>query len=298
MASSSISHVQAANYIPELWALGATDAVEFRAVIAKRVNREFEGTVSSMGDTVNIPSMSNFTAVDKSANTDVDFENMVHPTQALSINKHKYVAVKLERFMEKQAMPEYRAKVTQRLGYPLARAMETDLSGIFDAFTTNGTVGSAGNELTDDDYLTAWTKLMEAGAIEEAMLDSDTSIILSPAAGAAALKIDKFVNQDYGARTDAITKAALGTIYGSSTFLSNLLESDAAGQHDCAWFHKDVLTLAVQQKVRVESDYRVASIATEMVADTIYGFKELTRPGESNANVTLTDNFGVYLATV
>jgi hypothetical protein len=298
MASSSISNVQAANYIPELWALGATDAVEFRAVIAKRVNREFEGEIASMGDTVNIPSMSNFTANDKSANTDVDFENMVHPTQALSINKHKYVAVKLERFMERQAMPEYRGKVTQRLGYPLARAMETDLSALFDGFTTNGTIGTAGVELTDDDYLSAWTKLMEAGAIEEAMIDNDTSIFLSPAAAAGALKIEKFVSRDFGAREDAVSKAALGAIYGSHSFVSNLLESDATGQHDCAWIHKDVLTLAVQQKVRVESDYRPASIATEMVADVIYGLKELTRPGESNANVTLTDNFGVFLATV
>ena len=75
-----------------------------------------------------------------------------------------------------------------------------------------------------------------------------------------------------------------------------MLEADAAGQHDNAWIHKNVLTLAMQQKVRVETDYRPLAIATEIVADAIYGFKELTRPGESNANITLTDNFGVYLA--
>ena len=298
MASSTITNTQAANYIPQLWALGASDAVEFRQVIAKRVNREFEGVVADMGSTVNIPSMSNFTANTKTVNADVDFENMVHPTQALTIDQHKYVAVKLERFAEKQAMPEYRSKVTQRLGYPLARALETALSANFDAFGTNGTIGTAGNELTDDDYLSAWTKLMEAGAIEEAMSNSDTSIFLSPGAAAAALKIDKFVNRDYGAREDAVSKAALGEIYGSTVFVSNLLESDASGQHDCAWINKNALTLAVQSKVRVETQYRPASIATEMVADIIYGWRELHRPGESNANVTLTDNWGVYLATV
>lgn len=289
---------ESANYIPELWVLGATDAVEFRQVIAKRVNREFEGAIADMGDTVNIPSMSNFTAQDKTTNIDVNFEALTFPVQQLAINKHKYVAVKLERFAERQAMPGYRAKITQRLGYPLARAMETDLSALFDGFSTNGTIGSAGNELTDDDYLSAWTKLMEAGAIDEAMSDDDTSIFLSPAAAAAALKIEKYTSRDYGAREDAVSKAALGMIYGSGVFVSNLLESDAAGQHDCAWIHKDVLCLAVQQKVRVETDYRPAAIATEMVADVIYGLKELTRPGEGAANVTLADHFGVYLATV
>jgi hypothetical protein len=218
--------------------------------------------------------------------------------QQLLINKHKVVSVKIEKFAIRQAMPGYRDRVTKRLGYPIARVMETDLSGIFDGFSTNTAIGSNGVELTDSDYLTAWTNLVTAGAIEEAMTDEDTSIFLSPAAFAAALKIDKFTNRDYGAGGDAISKAALGDIYGTKVFLSNLLESDVAGAHDCAWIHKNILTLAVQQQVQVETQYRPGAVATEIVADCIYGFKELTRPGESNANVTLTDNFGQLLSTV
>jgi hypothetical protein len=295
MASTNIGSTQAANYIPELWEMGATDAVEFKQVIAKRVNREFEGTIKDMGDTVNIPSMSNFTAVDKTTNVDLDAEAFTHPVQQLVINKHKAVAVKIERFAERQAMPGYREKITRRLGYPIARVMETDLSALFDGFTTNGTIGTLGQEHGISNYRAAWTKLVEAGAIEEAMTDEDTSIFLSPSEYAAALSQEVLISKDYGDNGDAISKAALGAIFGSRTFLSNLLESDAAGQHDNAWIHKNVLTLAVQQTVRVETDYRPLAIATEIVADAIYGLKELTRPGESNANVTLTDNFGVYM---
>lgn len=276
--------------------MGATDAVEFKQVIAKRVNREFEGTIQDMGDTVNIPSMSNFTAVDKTTNTDLSAEAFTHPVQQLSIASHKAVAVKLERFAERQAMPGYREKLTARLGYPIARVIETDLSALFDGFTTNGTIGTAGSEIGIANYRSAWQKLVEAGAIEEAMTDEDTSIFLSPGEYAAALAEEVLTSKDYGDNGDAISKAALGAIFGTRVFLSNLLESDASGQHDNAWIHKNILTLAVQQKVRVEMQYRPFAIATEMVADSIYGLKELTRPGESNANVTLTDNFGVYLA--
>lgn len=284
-----------ANYTPELWEMGATDAVEFKQVIAKRVNREFEGAIQDMGDTVNIPSMSNFTAVDKTTNVDLDAEAFTHPVQQLLINKHKAVAVKIERFGERQAMPGYREKVTRRLGYPIARVMETDLSALFDGFSTNTAVGVAGQEIGIANYRTAWTNLVVAGAIEEAMTDEDTSIFLSAGEYAAALGQDVLISKDYGDNGDAISKAALGAIFGSRVFLSNLLESDAAGQHDNAWIHKNVLTLAVQQKVRVETDYRPLAIATEIVADAIYGVKELTRPGESNANVTLTDNFGQFM---
>ena len=80
--------------------------------------------------------------------------------------------------------------------------------------------------------------------------------------------------------------------------MSNLLESDAAGQADCAFMHRDALTIAVQTKPTVYSDFIIEAISTAVVADNIYGARELTRPGESAANVTLTDNFGVYLATV
>jgi hypothetical protein len=278
-----------------LWALGATDAVQYKQVIAKRVNREFEGVIADMGDTVNIPSMSNFTAVDKTTNTDLEAEAFTHPVQQLVINKHKAVAVKIERFGERQAMPGYREKISSRLGYPIARVMETDLSALFDGFTGNTAVGTAGQEIGIANYRTAWKNLVEAGAIEEAMTDEDTSIFLSPGEYAAALSQEVLISKDYGDNGDAISKAALGAIFGSRVFLSNLLESDGAGQHDNAWIHKNALTLAVQQKVRVETDYRPMAIATEVVADCIYGFKELTRPGESNANVTLGDLFGQYM---
>lgn len=285
-----------ANYIPELWAMGATDAVQFKQVIAKRVNREFEGEIKDMGDTVNIPSMSNFTAVDKTTNVDLDAEAFTHPVQQLVINKHKAVAVKVERFGERQAMPGYREKVTKRLGYPIARVMETDLSALFDGFTGNTAIGTNGVELTIGNYRTAWTNLVTAGAIEEAMTDEDTSIFLSPGEYAAALSQEVLISKDYGDNGDAISKAALGAIFGTRVFLSNLLESDSAGAHDNAWIHKNILTLAVQSSVRVESDYRPMAIATEIVADAQYGLKELTRPGESNANVTLGDTFGQLLS--
>jgi hypothetical protein len=276
--------------------MGATDAVQFKQVIAKRVNREFEGTIRDMGDTVNIPSMSNFTAVDKTTNVDLDAEAFTHPVQQLVINKHKAVAVKIERFAERQAMPGYREKITQRLGYPIARVMETDLSALFDGFTGNTAIGTNGVELSIANYRTAFTNLVAAGAIEEAMTDEDASIFLSPGEYAAALSQEVLISKDYGDNGDAISKAALGAIFGTRVFLSNLLESDAAGAHDNAWINKNVLTLAVQQTVRVETDYRPMAIATEIVADSIYGLKELTRPGESNANVTLSDIFGQLLS--
>ncbi len=299
MASGNVTITTAANWIPEIWSSDIQDAVEFAQVIEKRVNNEYEGEIANMGDTVNIQTSTNYTANTKSASTDVTFEVHTHPQLQLSINTQQYAAFRVEKMAEKQSMPGWRQKQTKKLGYTLARAREVGLSAIFDGFADNGTIGTAGTELTDADYLAAWQKLAEAGAIDNmGEAEEALSIFLSPAAVAAALKIEKFTNQDFGADEGAIKKASIGMIYQGRVFMSNLLESDAAGQHDCAFIHRDILTIAVQSKPSVYSDFIIEAISTAVVSDQIYGLRELTRPGESAANVTLTDNFGVYLATV
>lgn len=288
-----------ANWIPEIWSSDIQEAVEFAQVVEKRVNNDYEGEIANMGDTVNIQTSTNYTANTKSAGTDVTFETHTHPQVVLSINTHQYAAFRVEKIGEKQAMPGWRQRQTKKLGYSLARAREVTLTALFDAFADNGTIGTLGTELTDSDYLSAWQKLAEAGAIDNmGEAEEELSIFLSPAAVAAALKIEKFTNQDFGADEGAIKKASIGMIYQGRVFMSNLLESDASGQHDCAFIHRDILTIAVQAKPSVYSDFIIEAISTAVVSDQIYGVKELTRPGESAANVTLTDNFGCYLATV
>ncbi len=298
MATVDITNTTAANFIPELWSNKTQDAVELKTMVTKRVNRDYEGEIKAMGDTVNITGSSNYTANTKSANAEISLEALTHPTQQLLIDKCLYAAVRLEDWAEKQAMPGYRDAQTKKLGYALARKMDVDLTALFDGFSDNGTIGTAGVELSESDYLTARQKLMEAGAIEDGQIEQDCSIFLSPAAFVAALKIDKFVHEDYGASGDAVTHAKIPYIFGIPVYVSNLLESDAAGQHDCAMIHKDILTLAAQVAPKVETDRMITWIADVVLCWDLYGVKELTRPGESATNVTLTDNFGVYMASV
>lgn len=298
MAEVNTTKTTAANWIPEFWSSKTQDAVEFKCKIKPRVNTEYEGEIKAMGDIVNITGSSNYTAVAKSVNTAIDFEAITHPTQQLTIDTCLYASLRLEDWAEKQAMPGYRDKQTKKLGYALARRMDVDLAGLFDGFGDNGTIGTLGVELSESDYLTARQKLMEAGAIDDGMIESDCTIMLSPAAFVAALKIDRFVSRDFVPESDGVSKASLPYIYGMPVFVSNLLEADAAGQHDCAMFHKDALAMAVQVAPHVESDRVINHIADAIVAWDLYGKKELTRPGESAANVTLSDNFGCYLATV
>jgi hypothetical protein len=299
MASGNINVTTAACFIPEIWSNMVMEAVEFATPVASRVNREYEGEITKGGDTVHVVMQSNYTANTKSAGTDVTFETHTNTASTLLIDKHQYAAAKIEDMAAALVMPGFKERQTKKMGYALARAMDVSLTALFDGFADNGTIGTLGVELTEADYLSAWTKLAEAGAVTEGMVDDDLSIFLSPAAYAAALKVDRLVSKDF--RSDGgegTSKAKLGTIYGGSVFMSNLLESDAAGQHDCAWIHREVLALASRKKAEVHTQYIIEALADAVVVDQIYGVKEIQRPFEAAANVTGTDSHGVYLATV
>lgn len=299
MANVNITNV--ANWVPQWWSNKAQMATEFAAVVTPRVNHEYEGQVKGYGDRVYINTVPNYPAADKSADTDVSFTAQTPNRVTLTVNKHKYAAVRIEKFAEKQALPGFKAQTVKKLSYPLARVKDTDLTALFDGFADNGTIGTAGNELTENDYFTAWTKLAEAGVIEDGETSDSLSIFLSPAALAAMMKLDRFASRDFNPNANAMERCWVGNYaMGGRIMMTNLLESDATGQHDCAFMHRDALAMAEQMAVEVESDFIIEALSTAIVAHTSYGVVELTRPheGGGSANVVLTDNRGVYLATV
>jgi len=301
VTNANITATTAANFIPEIWASNTLDAVEFATILAKLVCRDYEGEVKSMGDTVRINHINNYTAQDKSSGVSnvINFEAITHGQTTITIDTHKYAAFQAEAFAQKQAQPGFVEKNTKKLGYALARAMDVSVAALPQNFSANQ-VGTYGVELTDSDYASAWQKLAEAGVVMNDAEDSQVYIVLSPAAYAAALRTDRFNNRDTGgdAATDALRRANVGNIYGSKVFMSNLLRSPSAGQHDDFWAHRDIMCLAAQQMPKMESQFIIEQLADAVACHTIYGVAELTRPVETAGSASTTDNWGCLLKSV
>jgi hypothetical protein len=161
----------------------------------------------------------------------VTFDSNTTGKVTLTVNKHKYSAIRIEKFAEKQAMDGYRAATVKKLAYPLARVKDTDLTALFSGFTDNGTIGTLGVELTENDYFTAWQKLAEAGVIEDMGDTSDSlSLFLSPAAIAAMMKLDRFASRDFNQNANAMERCWIGNYaMGGRIMMTNLLTSPATG---------------------------------------------------------------------
>ena len=297
MAAGNITTTTAANFIPEIWSPSCKIETEANLTMASLVNRSYEGEIKEYGDTVHIPDISNLTAKDKAASTDVSFETVTEGKTDLTINKHKYAAFKLEDVVKTQSRVDLRSKYTEKVGYALAQAIDSDLLALYSGLSQSA--GSAGVDLTDATILTAIQYLDEADAPA-----GKRAMVINPSQSSAILGIDKFVRADavgYLAKMSPIVTGALeggsfqpqnvkgyfGQVYGVGIYLSTNVPTTGTSPvstHNLL-FQEDAFIAAIQKGIRVQSDYNIRSLATEVVADVLYGVAELR------------DTFAVHLLT-
>jgi len=282
---ADITVTTAANFIPEIWSKEAKIATEANLVMAKLVNRQFEAEME-VGDTLHIPDISNLSVNDKVAETDVTFEAITEAKTDVSIDKHKYAAFKLEDIVEVQANQDLMARYSQKLGYALAKQLDTDLLALYSGLSQS--VGTAGTAISDDNLRRAIQYLDDADAPS-----GSRSLVINPAGMNALLDIDKFVRADAvgylasmspmvtgrlqdGEFNPTEVKGYFGQIYGISVYVSTNVATTGTSPvstHNLL-FHTDAFVLIQQEAIRVQNDYNIRSLAEEVVADTIYGVSE------------------------
>ena len=68
----------------------------------------------------------------------------------------------------------------------------------------------------------------------------------------------------------------VGSLYGIDVYMSNTVSTGGtASTIPGAIFHKSAAAVAVQQEVRVQSEYSIDALGTKVVADLVYGVKLL-----------------------
>jgi hypothetical protein len=286
MATGNITVTTAANFIPELWSPDCRVATEANLVMAKLVNRQFEGLIKQYGDTVHVGDISNLTVRAKAADTDVSFETITEGKFDLTINKHYYAAFKVEDIVKIQSIVDLRAKYAEKVGYALAKQIDSDLLGLYSDLSQS--VGSAGVDITDANLRRAIQYLDDADAPA-----GERFLVIKPSQMNALLGIDKFVRADAvgylagmspivtgklqgGNFNPAEVKGFFGVIYGVNVYVSTNVATSGTSPistHNLL-FHRDAFALAMQEEIRTQADYNIRSLATEVVADCLYGVGE------------------------
>lgn len=278
LGSSQQTTTTGANFIPEVWSPEVLRAAENALVMATLVKR-FDSLVTGKGDTIHIPNLSNLTASDKSANTQVSLQAPTESDTSISINKHKESSFLVEDLLKVQSNYDLMGEYTTKAGESIARQIDTDLLTEYTNFT-NTDVGTYGTDISDAVVLAADEALDLANAPME-----DRAFVIYPTQKTALMRIDKFVKADYVGqynsstmvRTGPNSRYMWGELYGKPVYYTKQVVATAGTptQYHNILFHKEALALALQQAPRVQSQYILEYLGNLVVCDVIYGVKTI-----------------------
>tara|TARA_Y100001938_G_scaffold150982_1_gene244825 strand:- start:566 stop:1459 length:894 start_codon:yes stop_codon:yes gene_type:complete len=266
------------HFIPEIWADGIYKYFERKSVFRGLID-DYSAlmTGKGYGDTLHIPEISLISASDKSAGADVSYDATATTETQLSVNKHKYVAKLFEDIAQIQSEADLMEKYARMMGEALARQVDADIVAELDDLEDSVNLG------TDDTMSVAKFEecLATLGENDIPYMDGEVALvvnptmmadILNPSAGLASY----FMRNDASGEGSGLRTGNVGSLYGIQVYMSNALGTGGNSNTESGvFFHKSACAIAVQQEVRVQSEYSIDALGTKVVADLIYGVKRI-----------------------
>tara|TARA_R100001443_G_scaffold2742_1_gene8975 strand:+ start:88 stop:984 length:897 start_codon:yes stop_codon:yes gene_type:complete len=265
------------HFIPEIWMDGIYKYFERKTVFRGLIDDYsaiFGG--AGFGDVLHIPEMSIISASDKSAGSDVSYDATVTTETQLTVNKHKYVAKLFEDVAQIQSNADLVAKYSRMMGESLARQVDADIWAELDGLNQT-------QALSADDTLTAAVfeaALATLGENDIPYMDGECAMVVNPTLFADILNPSAGIAQ-YFIRNDAVGEGnrglrsgMVGSLYGIDVYMSNTVSTGGTSSTiPGAIFHKTACAIAVQNEVRVQSEYSIDALGTKVVSDLLYGVK-------------------------
>lgn len=165
------------------------------------------------------------------------------------------------------------ADVGRLFGEAIARKIDTDLTALFDGFSTN-TLGDGTTAISAAVVFQAVAKLRSAG-----VPGSDLFCVLHPsiAYDLKANLTNTFANPNAGLiQNEALATGYVGMLAGVPIYeTSNMANTGTTGDYKGGLFHRDALGLALMQDIKIETQRDASLRADEIVATAVYGVGEL-----------------------
>jgi hypothetical protein len=269
-----------ANYMPIIWSKKTLDFVERNLVAWKCIDLSYEKELRPVGDTLYINPLLEITATE--VNTDAD--PIVYDT-----NQGAPIELKIDRWYEAvvgvndaQALmgsPDYESRVIPKLGYAIAKKIDSTVCDLFDDFSQS--VGVEGQKITFSTLLEAKAYLDLADAP-----DTDRFLIIDPDTLKDLLQDDMFTSSLYGGN-GAVSKGFIGQskVLGCTVYMTNNLTAVNTNYHAACMMHREAIAGAMRQNIVMKSWREEKRHTTFHRATAMWGLVEER------------DTFGVWIKT-
>lgn len=211
------------NFIPELWSARLLNALDKSHVFANVVNRDYEGEIKKMGDTVHINTIGAVTIGTYTQNTDFTSgpETLATTDQTLTIDQAKYFNFQVDDIDAAQAAGDIMDKAMTRAAYGLADASDKYIAGILaGAADASNTVSTSAVALTSSNVYENVVKMRTI--LDKANVPTAGRwLVIPPEMYALILLDDRFVKTG-GEMAEGILRTGLvAQAAGFDIYLSN-----------------------------------------------------------------------------
>ncbi|MGW9587493.1 phage major capsid protein [Microbacterium sp. NPDC055455] len=270
------------NFVPDLWSAKILVALRKKAVAAGLVNRDYEGEIKRMGDSVKITSINDVTIGSYTAHSDITWEDIDDATRSLLIDQAKYFAFELDDIERAQAVNGGAVMngAIDNATYQLRDTLDTFLLSTLAAGVqgTSNDLGTVAIHTTArnlyDSFVDLAVKLDESNVPEEGRW-----AVLKPSLHGRLLKLDEFIQAGDSASPMARLNGFIGEIAGLSLFKSNNMPTvtDAAATGGAVIAGHGIAATVAEQIVSVEAVRRENRFADGVKGLHVYGAK-VVRP--------------------
>ncbi|MGN1161628.1 MAG: hypothetical protein ACI4SX_05200 [Candidatus Fimenecus sp.] len=210
-------------FIPKLWSARLLNALDKSHVFANVVNRDYEGEIKKMGDTVHINTIGAVTIGTYTQNTDFSSgpETLATTDQTLTIDQAKYFNFQVDDIDAAQAAGDIMDKAMTRAAYGLADASDKYIAGILaGAADATNTVSTSAVALTSSNVYENVVKMRTI--LDKANVPTAGRwLVIPPEMYALILLDDRFVKTG-GEMAEGILKTGLvAQAAGFDIYLSN-----------------------------------------------------------------------------
>lgn len=221
-------------FIPKLWSARLLNALDKSHVFANVVNRDYEGEIKKMGDTVHINTIGAVTIGTYTQNTDFSSgpETLATTDQTLTIDQAKYFNFQVDDIDAAQEAGDIMDKAMTRAAYGLADASDKYIAGILaDAADATNTVSTSAVALTSSNVYENVVKMRTI--LDKANVPTAGRwLVIPPEMYALILLDDRFVKTG-GEMAEGILRTGLvAQAAGFDIYLSNNCVSDNSNSKD------------------------------------------------------------------
>jgi len=223
------------NFKPTIWRARLLENLREAHVLANVTNREYEGDISSAGDTVKINSIGNI-SVSNYDGTSINYEELEDSSIKLVIDQEKYFAFKIDDVDAAQSNANQMDEAMRESSHALIQESDKYLAGLYTDATTQLTNGS----MQAADVYENVSEITKELSLLNVPMDSPKWMIVEPSV------YQKMLLAEIENSTDNISTLGDGAVMhtmGYDVYVSNNLESNhsMAGTYRALAFAEQVL---------------------------------------------------------